>query len=51
MMSRIEAENPMVIDWWWDEQEYRVPSRTRMNRERQAYEAEEREDSEYEHIV
>lgn len=40
---QIEAENPMVVDWWWDEQEYRVPSKARMKRERQAYEEAERE--------
>ncbi len=39
-----QAENPRVIDWWWDEQEYRAPSRTRLKRERQAYEEAERED-------
>lgn len=37
------TENAMTVDWW-DEQEYRVPSRARMKRERQAYEEAERED-------
>lgn len=48
MMAQIEVENPMVVDWWWDEQEYRMPSRARMKRERQAYEEAEREDRENE---
>ncbi len=43
MMTQTEVENPMVVDWWWDEQEYRVPSRARLERERQAYEEAERE--------
>ncbi len=38
-----QTENVMVTDYWWDEQEYRVPSRARMKRERQAYEEAERE--------
>ena len=38
MMAQIEVENSMVVDWWWDEHEYRVPSRARLKRERQAYE-------------
>lgn len=37
-----QTENVMVTDYWWDEQEYRVPSRARMKRERQAYEEAER---------
>lgn len=44
-------ENAMVVDNWWDEQEYRIPSRARMKRERQAYEEAEREDRENEYIV
>lgn len=48
MMAQIEVENSIAVDWWWDEQEYRVPSKSRMKRERQAYEAEEREDRENE---
>lgn len=43
MMAQTEVENPMVTDWWWDEQEYRVPSKARMKRERRAYEEAERE--------
>lgn len=48
MMTQIEVENPMTVDWWWDEQEYRLPSRARMKRERQACEEAEREDGENE---
>jgi len=47
-MAQIEVENIVVTDWWWGEQEYRVPSRARMKRERQAYEEAEREDREVE---
>lgn len=39
-------ENKMVVDWAWGEIEYGVPSKARMNRERQAYEEAEREDME-----
>lgn len=39
-----QIENRMVVNWWWDEQEYRMPSKARMKRERQAYEEAERED-------
>ncbi len=46
-----EIENAMVVDWWWDEEEYHVPSKSRMKRERQAYEEVEREDRENEYIV
>lgn len=38
-----QAENIMATDCWWDGQEYRVPSKARMKRERQAYEEAERE--------
>ena len=48
MMEQIEVENSTVVDWWWEDQEYRVPSRERIKRERQAYEEEEREDGENE---
>lgn len=41
-----ELENRMVIDEEWNEIEYGIPSRTRLKRERQAYEEEEREDRE-----
>lgn len=43
-MTMETVENSMVVDWWWDEQEYRVPSKARLKRERQAYEEAERED-------
>lgn len=43
-----EIENPMVLAWWWDEQEYGVPSKRRLKRERQAYEEAERENKENE---
>lgn len=43
-MMQIETENPTVIDWWWDEQECRVPSKARMKRERQAWEEAESEE-------
>lgn len=46
MMETID--NILTIDWWWDEQEYRVPSKARMKRERKAYEEAEREDRENE---
>ena len=42
MMAQIEVENPAVVDWWWDEHEYRVPSKAWMKKERQSYEEEER---------
>ncbi len=42
-----QIENSMVVDWWWDEHEYRVLSKARLKRERQAYEEAEREDEEY----
>lgn len=47
-MAQIEVDNILTVDWWWDEHEYRVPSRARMERERQAYEEAEREDREIE---
>lgn len=45
-----QIENHMVVDWSWDEVEYGVPNKRRLNRQRQAYEAEEREDKEYESV-
>lgn len=44
----IEIENPMLVDWWWDELEYGIPNKRRMKRERKAYEEAEREDREIE---
>lgn len=46
-----QVENSMVVDWWWDEHEYQVPSMARIKRERQAYEEAEMEDMEDEYIV
>lgn len=43
MMAQIEMENLVATDWWWDEHEYRVPSRARMESERKAYDEVERE--------
>ena len=39
-------ENKMVVDSAWDEIEYGVPSKRRLKRERQIFEAEEMEDRE-----
>lgn len=39
-----EVDNIMVCDWWWDEIEYGVKHKTRLERERDAYEEAERED-------
>lgn len=36
-------ENSMLVDGYWDETEYGVPSRERLRRERQANEEAERE--------
>ncbi|MCI9201479.1 MAG: hypothetical protein HFI03_14015 [Lachnospiraceae bacterium] len=46
-----QIENKMVVDWVWNENEYGLPSRTRLKRERQAYRKAEREDRENEYIV
>lgn len=43
----MDVDNILTIDWWWDEQEYGVPSKRRINRLREAYgdaEMEDRED-------
>lgn len=45
-----DVDNILTIDWWWDEQEYGIPSRRRLRRQREAYEEEEREDREYDVI-
>ena len=42
MMAQIEVENHMVVDLWWNDQECRSPSRTRLKREKEAYEEVER---------
>lgn len=46
-----EIENRMIVDSEWGETEYGVPSKHRMNSERQAYEDAEREDRENEYII
>lgn len=47
-----QIENRMVIDSEWDECEYRIPNKSRVKRERQAYEAAEYgRDVENEHVV
>lgn len=38
-----EIENSMIIDWWWDEQEYRIPNNHRLKREKQFYEEAEKD--------
>lgn len=43
---RLEIENRMIVDEAWDEEEYHVPSKRRLKREHEAYEALEREDEE-----
>lgn len=43
-----QIENQMVVDAWWDEEEYGVPSKARLKRERQAYEEEERRETDAE---
>lgn len=40
----MEIENSMIVDWWWDEQEYHIPNKRRLKMEQQAYEEAERED-------
>ena len=32
-----QIENPMVVDWWWDEIEYGVPSKRRLQNQRRNY--------------
>ena len=39
-----EVENAMVVDQWWDEQDYRVPSKRRLKRLREVYDEAEMED-------
>lgn len=39
-----QIENAMVVDSNWNEVEYGVPIRSRLTKERQAYEQAERED-------
>ncbi|WP_342756778.1 hypothetical protein [Kineothrix sedimenti] len=42
-MERIE--NHMVCDWWWNEIEYGVKHKTRLEREQEALEEAERENN------
>ena len=39
-----QIENSMVVDGYWNEIEYGVPSSNRLKREREAYEQVEREE-------
>lgn len=39
----MEIENSMIVNWWWSEQEYRVPNKRRLKHEREIYEEEEHE--------
>ena len=42
-----QIENTMVVDGFWDEEEYRVPNHRRLKREREAFgQAEYGEDNE-----
>lgn len=41
-----DIENAMVVDSWWDEQEYGIPSKRRLNRLREAYDEAEMEEKE-----
>lgn len=41
-----QIENSMVVDSFWNEIEYGVPSGSRLRKEREAYEQAEREESE-----
>lgn len=44
MMETIEVKNHLGVDWCWDEQECRAPSKARLKRERHAWEEAERND-------
>lgn len=37
-VTGMTIENPMVLDWWWDESEYGVPNKSREEREDEEYE-------------
>ena len=39
-----EVENAMVVDQWWDEQDYGVPSKRLLKRLREVYDEAEMED-------
>lgn len=42
-----QIENSMVVDWYWNEIEYGVPNKSRMERERRIYDGEEMEEEEW----
>lgn len=42
-----QIENSMVVDWYWNEIEYGVPNKSRMERERRIYDEEEMEEEEW----
>lgn len=42
-----QIENSMVVDWYWNEIEYGVPNKSRMERERRIYDEEEMEGEEW----
>lgn len=46
-----QIENKMVVDWAWDEVEYGVPNKRRLNRLRKSYEEEEMEEREIEYAI
>ena len=41
-----QIENRMVVDWYWNEIEYGVPNKSRMERERRIYDEAEMEGDE-----
>ena len=41
-----QIENSMVEDWYWNEIEYGVPNKSRLERERRIYDEEEMEEEE-----
>lgn len=43
-----QIENHMVVDSFWDEIEYGIPSKTRLRREKQNYDLAELEEEDYE---
>lgn len=46
-----QIENSMIVDGFWNESEYGVPSGSRLKREREAYEQAEREGSSEQYFV
>lgn len=41
-----QIENSMVVDWYWNEIEYGVPNKSKLERERRIYDEEEIEGEE-----